>query len=790
MVETEGSPPQPTRENQSGHQAEQLSPEQELQQLREQLQWRPGASSIFRRDAVRTLDTLTQRYIKEGRTDHAETGLTLLLEATRDPVPDVKKRALSAIAWIGSISRDEGKGKWFAETLLADLPPSQRQKLEMAFGPATEGRFTDGFVYLLRGPRPDRRLVSERSLRTAAAWRLNNFLALDRPMREAICWRELEWARHKDERMAAVAGEIAWRIWREKTPLLERYLTDVELAKLGKKYPTGMIRSGAKQLLENLTLAQRDKLTDLALEHYSDQETAEILDRATEEEIERRAKRYHKEENPAFRGKKVSVGVEIEMGEDAYSLAIIYGYRKAKDQLATGETPKHWEHLQKLFSALSEHWATEKSYRQAVRQLIDLAALAEKIPKGSAAEVKARKEMKDAIAKIKDQDERNRFEKAHRQARTKGAVLDLIAHLSKHWIEECDRRKKRAKKAKDAYSKLLGSDIEGYCPRPRYGHLTTGSTAEEYLEELYTEFAVQAQHFGHNADIDAVYEHALNYVPAELSDPYSLCVREIFEMAKLGLLDFEHWHHQPLHITIGWEDLQLPEHTSLNDAWEEARREASSLNAALIATGWTDRSTYRRLANELRKAKEEKTTLRGTAEMKMGRLKGILHPRYSYEKRNGDLHIRVWGAEFRSFAPISEDLPRTLEHLGWLGTAMKAILKLPAARREELRKLVRAGAGEEKLTKTVTEWAIKGVDETDTALIVLWANFKEEIAKLYEEEGLPPADAQWSADDLGRVTLAIAENLDKRNGFVAKARRLVREASKEVKRIKDSAGRT
>ena len=666
--------------------------------------------------------------------------------------------------------------EWFYDTLTASLTPSQLEKLVrisvpegIAPRPAVIVADTHRLAKLrsLFVPEPELPEVPEqRQSEYSVAARLIKlytsqpytsvvsgssaaFLGLDRSGREAICWRELEMSRSKNKDLAKLAGTIAWKIWLFKRPLLKQYCHDnaIEYA--------------------SLSFSQRAELTQQAVQTYSQEAAVKILDDAVEKELESRKKRFKPETRAEFKGKRVSIGAELEMNEPPFELGILYGWYENLEREQNNDSLAFKEVIEEQFTQLAA-WKDAQERKHTVSKFAKQTAdLLQQVSAASESDQSAQldgdlvyQQVIELVENITNQPLKELLEKMMAN-RNIGVATNprFLEKINAYWQNEQAAAESNELQKEHEFHSLLFKNRgkEEYqqmqstigLPRDR-----RTSPEQRKVFDIFQHYMGQAQALGHAHSFDSYGEYALAPIDGDFQDPYGLFSREIWELAHGARHDLE-VAERPLHITIGWEAYTR---RGLKLEQEELLRESSLLNFALTASG----VGYRKYAEDFHAAnmqaqsEGEPSRVQITQYGDSGRATMIRFRGQNYPQT----------VEFRGFAPSKSDLPKLAKQLGNLGTAM---------------------IGWFAFNK------LDSFDIVDVELARIWSEFRVKLVAIYKQyDNFPQLfnANHWGQGGYGdfyalisNFYTEISNSMDDKDGFMQTVARLVKDTEMKVKAV-------
>ncbi len=716
--------------------------------------------------------------------EETKVGLQLLLSFTfSNNSNDNPQNIRDALITVESVLRLGSKEDylWFYEQVVGLLSGSQLKKLSQAYNlsPVPQKMDSDEFSHSQLGynlyyqlqnvfyPSPDRKrekkteisdetsaflvkvielFTSINSVHTVSGSSVS-YLGLDRSGKEALCWRELELSKSGNIELARIAATIAWKIWLFKVPLLEAYCREKNVD------------------MEGLNFSMRAQLTKEAVENFSDEERAIILDTAVEREVEKRKKSLVPEDREEFKGKRVSLGDELEIIEPPVETAAIYGWYENLDRSTNEDSMAHMDTIQEVFEIVSNYKDAEVQLVTSAKKIAKAKRLLLQKPErvGRSKSIEKKEFFTSQVLELVEDIDNQRVKKI---------LLNYIAE-TENGIFESDLLKNVIQVLELAYKKKL-LDVqqlkvtffdlyervefdEGYASlSSSVSGVSGSSTTVKIMLDVFKHHMGQAQVLGHKYKSDSYGEHALAHVSGDYKNPYGMYSRELWELAQAGFHDLE-VDARPMHLTIGWEaymkrGLSLPSSVFLS--------EASILNFALMGSG----TGFRQYILDYKKANEE------------AKAKGKRRARIDYHGDTGRMDIIRFRQsmpytqmEFRGFAPSKWDLPRLQKDLGYLGTAMIAYL--------------------------FCKYCPDSADEIDKQLSEIWLQFRARVKAMHSKKkkflSLENAN-EWQFDEqyyVGRRENVeyfydvVSSSYGKKRGFMAEMNRAVREARVAVMKI-------
>lgn len=703
---------------------------------------------IGRQRIHRVLDAVKKIFLEEKKlTKEAKYLINLLLAISVNGnffLLNKNKECLLEILKL--FKKDDKDFDWFYKKVASYLTESQFTKLQEAYSGSDSKNTKNNF----KGKQKiAARIISLFNDRNESQIPVlikdsTSFLGLDNSAMEAVCWKELELSRSGSDDFARLAGTIAWRNWLFKEPLLKEFCL-----KNGYGY-------------DSLSFIQKAKLTKEAVSHFAAKESARILNKATETELNRRKKTLEIETNPKFIDKRVSLGIELEMSGLSFELAIIYAWYENLDRSLVGDSVAFNNEIEKLFKQLLHIKDQKKAIDKLEPNSQKIVQIIEKFRDDLTAEEQAdlKKQVLPIIAELPDRNLRRQFKLWLKDNPLTSEVLDLIQKL---WKNKRDAAAMSYSESRETFRSFLTKPIQGrneYYTQSINGRdlpIDYPDVAKKLID-IFKHHMGQAQALGHEIGGDAYGEYSLAYTSGNFKDPYRVNLRETWELAKTSFhnLDVD---ERPMHVTIGWKEdmdkrrILIPERL--------ATKESSLMNFAMLSTGWANRNFIDKFKekNEKKLAEVGKTAAINSY-MDSGKGELVKNRRNENEK--------VWGIEFRGFSPTPGlDQARLFSSLGSLGTAMKAYM-------------------------VVESDSLAGVklDAVDRKLHEIWQRFSNEVKAIHNKYGFFPdlfnAKA-WQtvsySEPLTNFYLKMAEDLDKDEGLVADMRKLVQGTTKQIDEV-------
>lgn len=474
------------------------------------------------------------------------------------------------------------------------------------------------------------------------------FLGLDRSGKEAISWKELEMSRSKNKDLAKLAGAVAWKTWLFKRPLLKKYCADNNI------------------VYADLPFSQRAELTKKALETYREEEVSKILDDAVEAELERRKKVFKPETREKFKGKRMSLGAELEINIPPIDLGVLYGWFENIDRERVNDNIAYKKEVEEQFAKLAVWRDLEEEYvkiwriAQKAKDLLLAATSDEPIQTESTV---FNEKVKELVEQITKPDLKDLLSQVVSDPANNLADPELLQVISDHWQGVLSRIEPKREAAKKNFFAFVTpkSDDRGYARKgiQAMDHQKPASRDAKIMFDIFQHRMGQAQALGHPYKGDSFGEYAFDYISGDFHDPYGLFSREIWELAHASFHDLE-VTERPLHMTLGWREYY---NRGLVLTESEAKREASLIHFALSFSG----VGYRKAITDF-----HAQNLEAKAQGK----EGATLTEYGDTGRETIIRIRESGyfstMEFRGFAPSKKDFPKLSRQLGNLGTAMIA----------------------------------------------------------------------------------------------------------------------
>ena len=655
--------------------------------------------------------------------------------------------------------------KRFMNPVLNALSPNHQEESELS---PPEIQIKDQVVpNLIRlfTEQPDRRGRAQTVKHSSSG-----FLGLDRSGKEAACWRELELSRSESKEYARLAGAIAWKIWLFKEPLLKQYCLDQNME------------------YKDLSFSQKAEQTKKAIAHFSESEMTEILDSAVELELEKRKKHFEIEERDEFKGKRVSMGIELEITNPLEEVAIIYKWYENLDRATRNDNLFNSKKIEDLFGKLSLYRDSQEEHSKLEHQAEKAQKLVgQELPEEITEEniTQRRQTLLQLVSGMVDAGLKKDFSEHIEQAETNVFDSELIFHINNILQKDLQDITKKLEAAKRDFNSLYSRNFE----LPDYDEYSNSSPYSDHdfinqtgwvpsesskdvkvLFDIFKHHMGQAQALGHGHTGDSYGEHALEYVSGDFKDPYGLLSREIWELAKAGFHDFE-LDVRPLHITIGFKD-RIDKGFKISDS--VLNEETSLIYVALTATGYG----FRKYITDFKQENEgniEEATISHYGDT--GRAE-IIRDRDGWGSRIKNTR------EYRGFAPSKADFPRLVKKLGALNTAMIPYVLMQDERNIEL------------------------LDDIDLKLAAIYEDFRQKVTELYSKyddlyKNFPSLenanswkiqkDSDFESDEyeammqnnknkkeIANFYKAVATSIDQPEGFVADMKKIVRDAEQAI----------
>ncbi|MBP7700507.1 hypothetical protein KA111_00430 [Candidatus Woesebacteria bacterium] len=586
------------------------------------------------------------------------------------------------------------------------------------------------------------------------------FLGLDNSGKEAACWQKLEMKKSNNIDYARLAGYIAWRTWLFKKPLLKEYCRQ-------KKLDYG-----------NLNFSQRAKLTKEAVQKFSKDEMATILNSYIEKELHKRKKLLGVENRQAFINKRATLGLELEIGELPFETAAIYAWYENLDRNSEGDSLAQTKDVNQLFKKLSIYRDENDltiNLNYLFAKTVELAGKIINEKKDESDDTKFKDELIALIKKIpKNGDQPKSFISWLSKNKVSKPFLGAVLNHIRQKIDYHELLKKKAKFDFDDLVEINPSDSKNSKYISQYsssGRMLENSHPEKkhILYDIFRHHMGQAQIFGHGIGSDAYGEYQIDYTRPNLKNPSRVNLRQNFELAEAAFHDLD-LEEKPIHATVGWKEDFLERKIKVEES--VAERIASIINFALITTGWTERKTLEILSDQIKKLTSNQKISISEFKITGNNVQTRLRADYTSEI--------IYGCEFRGFSPNKKDLVRLLQGLGNLGTLMKA--KLASIFFEK-------SNNNASFIREIFE--IKKIDKVDKKLALIWDKFEAGVLEIYNQfENIPPLNNAnlWNTTGVSKTQLTnyylkIAEDLEKPDGVVAQMRKLIAETTKEIEAV-------
>jgi len=603
-------------------------------------------------DCIVTAFNLNKKFDDESRTA-VRMLLLLTLSKEKKPLFEIKSILLNLVKLI---SENEEDFDWLYDQVISNFTESQLTKLIEAYGfdstmniksPTKEQKIELLNKLIILSTNSGNILAENRYPKYLSRNDSSSFFGLDDSAKEAACWQQLEMSKSHNIDYARIAATIAWKTWLFKRPLLEEYCHKNDMDH------------------ETLSFSERANLTKKAVLSYSETEIAAILDSSIKIELEKRKSQLKVEENKKFINKRVSMGIELEIGEPPFETALIYAWYENLDRQQYGDSIAYSEKIEEMF----EHLSRYRDKKQELQVVNEKLSEAERILEDFTLNDKNKEQkildrIKNLINNIQDE-------------KIKANLLGWLDtnEVSKEFLELI--KKYFQNKSKSTNLELGKSDLAFYSflekersanYRPQKTSTSTNlpwesSDETHILLDLFSHHMGEIQAIGHPVGADAYGEYNLEYTSPNFKNPYRVNMRQTWELAKAGFHDLE-LKSRPIHATIGWKEDKKTRNFEIYNS--DLLKKASILNFALMTTGWTNMQAIidikeQSAINDINGMTTEITKFTDTGKREM------LLTRISLDEK-------IEAIEFRGLRPKKNDHARLFSALGNLGTIMKANL--------------------------------------------------------------------------------------------------------------------
>lgn len=697
-------------------------------------------------DCIVTAFNLNKKFDDESRTA-VRMLLLLTLSKEKKPLFEIKSILLNLVKLI---SENEEDFDWLYDQVISNFTESQLTKLIEAYGfdstmniksPTKEQKIELLNKLIILSTNSGNILAENRYPKYLSRNDSSSFFGLDDSAKEAACWQQLEMSKSHNIDYARIAATIAWKTWLFKRPLLEEYCHKNDMDH------------------ETLSFSERANLTKKAVLSYSETEIAAILDSSIKIELEKRKSQLKVEENKKFINKRVSMGIELEIGEPPFETALIYAWYENLDRQQYGDSIAYSEKIEEMF----EHLSRYRDKKQELQVVNEKLSEAERILEDFTLNDKNKEQkildrIKNLINNIQDE-------------KIKANLLGWLDtnEVSKEFLELI--KKYFQNKSKSTNLELGKSDLAFYSflekersanYRPQKTSTSTNlpwesSDETHILLDLFSHHMGEIQAIGHPVGADAYGEYNLEYTSPNFKNPYRVNMRQTWELAKAGFHDLE-LKSRPIHATIGWKEDKKTRNFEIYNS--DLLKKASILNFALMTTGWTNMQAIidikeQSAINDINGMTTEITKFTDTGKREM------LLTRISLDEK-------IEAIEFRGLRPKKNYHARLFSALGNLGTIMKANLIV------ESNSIQPPGKA----------------DDVDKKLSDIWVKFERKVLDIYNTfENIPSLHVanEWvNSGYLPEITNfyhKIIEDLDKSDGVVIQMRNLIRETNMEIQAV-------
>ncbi len=673
--------------------------------------------------------------------------LLLTLATNRDYLSKIREKLFVVVKTVSENKKDL---QWFYDTVISNFTESQVSKLVEAYG-------LDPTIDLKYHTKKQKIEVLERLLILSTdlkyfpkGYELNylnkndsaSFFGLDNSTKEAVCWQELEMSRSHNKDLARIAATIAWKTWLYKKPLLKEYC---------KK---NNIDHGS------LSFSQKAKFTKEAVDSYSEEETAEILEASIEKEVENRKSVLKVEKDVRFIDKRVTMGSEMEIGVPPFEAALIYAWYENLDREPAGDSVAYPEKIKEMFDVLATYYDKKQELVVVEIKLSKAEMLINKLTAEKSETPEIREQVVSLINDISEKDVRLGL---LGWLETEAIIPEFLEILTTYWENKSEYTKREVEKAKSIFTKFLVVNEGKTFKFLNQRSVTSANLPDKASNEAKMLLGVfghhmgQIQAFGHPVGSDAFGEYKLQYTGANFKQPYRVNLRHMWELAETGLHDLE-LKDRPFHTTIGWQE-DLKERRLIFPEFKVLKR-ASVINFALMTSGWLNMEQIINLKEQIKINQKEGLETFIKTFTDTGRIK-MLRTRMQDFKNCTSM-------EFRTLKPRKVDQVKLFPALGNLGTIMKAYL----------------------ITESDKELNTQKADEVDNKLSEIWIKFENRADDIYKQfENIPPFyDANCWVDEqylqqLNNFYKKIIEDLEKTDGVLAQMRKLIAETTKEIEAV-------
>lgn len=565
-----------------------------------------------------------------------------------------------------------------------------------------------------------------------------SYFGLDNCGKEAICWQQLEMSRSKNIDYGRLAATIAWKTWLFKKPLLKDYC----------------LKNNIKH--ESLNFSEKARLTREAVLSYSEKEIATILDSSIEAELEKRKSLLKVEENQKFINKRVSMGIELEIGEPPFETALIYAWYENLDREQYDDSIAYSEKIEEMFKNLSALRDKESELQGINKKL----SVSDQLLNDFTSDEDSKKEnLLNRVNNLIDEIESEEIKMNLKNwLQTNEVNKEFLEVIKSYWESKYKRTQLEVRKANLIFYSFLDKErTQDYQPQRTASNksLPIRASNETYiLLDLFSHHMGKIQAIGHSVGTDAYGEYNLAYTSANFREPYRVNIRQNWELAEAGFHDLE-IKSRPIHASIGWDEDR--EKRKFHLKTESLRRKASVINFALMTTGWTNMQVIIDIKNNNEAIKKDGMITVVSEHRDTGRSKMV--------RERPDGEPNCYAVEFRGLSPRKNEHGRLFPALGNLGTIMKANL----------------------VAESDSEYSTDIADDVDKKLSEIWIRFETKVTDIYNQftSIAPLYDANaWanerSSNSVKNFYLKVVEDYDKSDGVVAQMRSLILETNKEI----------